>query len=98
MENGKISLSDIINKLGEDRELYFNAVSPPVIQSSNFCYPTVAKMREALLNEFEIPVYTRGMNPTVNILRKKMAALEGTEDALITSSGCAAISCALSSS
>jgi cystathionine beta-lyase/cystathionine gamma-synthase len=95
MENMERRLSDIINKLGEERDLYFNAVSPPIIQSSNFCYPTVAKMREALSNEFEIPVYTRGMNPTVNILRKKMAALEGTEDALITSSGCAAISYAV---
>jgi len=95
MEQGKMRLSDIINRLGEEREQYFNAVSPPIIQSSNFCYPTVAQMRAALADEFKIPVYTRGMNPTVNILRKKLAALEGTEDALMTSSGCAAISYAV---
>jgi len=90
-----MTLSDIINQLGEDRERYFNAVSPPIIQTSNFCQPTVKRLREALEHEFEIPIYTRGMNPTVNILRQKLAALEGTEDALITSSGCAAISCAV---
>jgi cystathionine beta-lyase len=90
-----MTISEIINHLGEDRENYFNAVSPPIIQSSNFRYPTVKAMRNALANEYSEPVYTRGNNPTVEILRKKMAALEGTEDALITSSGSAAISCAV---
>jgi len=90
-----MSISEIINHLGEEREKYFNAVSPPVIQSSNFCFPSVQSMREALGNEFQKHVYTRGNNPTVEILRKKIAALEGAEDALITSSGSAAISCAV---
>lgn len=90
-----MTLSEILNHLGEERENYFNAVSPPIIQSSNFRYPTVKAMRKALANEYTEPVYTRGNNPTVEILRKKMAALEGTEDALITSSGSAAISCAV---
>jgi cystathionine beta-lyase len=90
-----MTISEIINHLGEDREKYFNAVSPPIIQSSNFRYKTVKDMRKALADEYFEPVYTRGNNPTVEILRKKMAALEGTEDALITSSGCAAISCAV---
>jgi cystathionine beta-lyase/cystathionine gamma-synthase len=90
-----MKLSDIINRLGEEREQYFNAVAPPIIQSSNFSYPSVARMREALADEFNVPVYTRGMNPTVSILREKLAALEGTENALITSSGCAAISYAV---
>jgi cystathionine beta-lyase len=90
-----MTLSEILNHLGEDRENYFNAVSPPIIQSSNFRYKSVNDMRKALADEYSEPVYTRGNNPTVEILRKKMAALEGTEDALITSSGCAAISCAV---
>jgi cystathionine beta-lyase len=90
-----MTISEIINQLGEEREKYFNAVSPPIIQSSNFCFPSVQSMREALGNEFQKHVYTRGNNPTVEILRKKIAALEGAEDALITSSGSAAISCAV---
>ena len=90
-----MKLSEIINHLGEERERYFNAVSPPVIQSSNFCFPTVEAMRTALQAEFENPIYTRGVNPTVTILRKKIAALEHAEDALVFSSGCAAISSAI---
>ncbi|MFH0895121.1 MAG: PLP-dependent aspartate aminotransferase family protein [Bacteroidota bacterium] len=90
-------ISHILNQLGEDREHYYNAVSPPVIQTSNFCFPTVQAMRENINREFDIPFYTRGNNPTVAILRKKLAALEGTEDALVTSSGCAAITAAVMS-
>jgi cystathionine beta-lyase/cystathionine gamma-synthase len=92
---GDHELSYILNALGEERELYFNAGAPPIVQTSNFCFKTVAEMRNSLKNESEIPFYTRGANPTTDILRKKMAALEKTEDALIFSSGSAAISCAV---
>lgn len=90
-----MTLPEILNHLGEERERYFGAVAPPVIQTSNFCYRTVEEMRNALQDEFSLPVYSRGVNPTVTILRKKLAALEHTEDALVTASGCAAISTAV---
>ena len=48
-------------------------------------------MREALKNEDSVPFYTRGVNPTVSILREKVAALESAEDALIFGSGSAAM-------
>jgi cystathionine beta-lyase/cystathionine gamma-synthase len=84
-------LSHILNHLGEDREAGFNAVVPPIAQSGNFSYPTVDALRNAMRNEFEVPLYTRGVNPTVAIVRKKLAALEHAEDALLFSSGSAAI-------
>lgn len=90
-----MDLAYIINHLGEEREKYFNAVSPPIIQSSNFVSKTVADMRHTLQHEFEEPFYTRGYNPTVAILRKKLAALEGADDALVTSSGSAAAAIAI---
>jgi len=37
-------------------------------------------------------IYSRGNNPTLTILRKKLAALDGAEEALVFSSGVAAIS------
>jgi len=88
-------LSEILNATGEEREQYFHAVAPPVIQTSNFSYPSVAAMREALQHEFEQPFYSRGYNPTLAILRKKLAALEGTEDALVCGSGSAAVAIAV---
>jgi len=90
-----MDLSYILNHLGEDRERYFGAVAPPIVQSSIFAFPTVAAMREGFRDEFGNHVYTRGNNPTVEILRKKVAALEGAEDCLMFGSGAAAISAAV---
>lgn len=90
-----MQLSEILNHLGEDRELYFQAVSPPVIQSSNFVLPDLATFRRVFSDELANHVYTRGNNPTVEILRKKLAALEGTEDALVFGSGAGAVAVAV---
>ncbi len=84
-------LSFILNHLGEEREKYFHAVSPPVIQTSNFAFPDVASLQKAMQDEMGHHLYSRGNNPTVEILRKKLAALEKTEDALVFSSGASAI-------
>lgn len=86
-----MDLSYIINQLGEDRELYFNAIAPPIVQSSNFAFNTVGEMRNLLQDEYKGFLYSRGNNPTVDILRQKLAALDGAEDALVFGSGAAAI-------
>lgn len=86
-----MDLSYILNELGEERENYFNAVAPPIIQTSNFTFKNVADFREALSDEYYALLYSRGNNPTVDILRKKLAALDGAEDALVFGSGIASI-------
>lgn len=88
-------LSDILTHLGEDRQHYFNAVAPPIIQTSNFAYTTLDEFRQAFTDESAHHLYTRGNNPTVAILRQKLAALEGAEDALVFGSGIAAVSMAV---
>lgn len=85
----------IINELGEERSAYNGAVSPPLMASTNYCFTTVAGLREAIAHEMDVPFYTRGHNPTVAILRKKIAALEGAEECLMFSSGSAAVSAAV---
>ncbi len=90
-----MELSQIINELGEDREHYFNATTPPLIQSSNFSYSSVAEMARHLDHEDEIPFYTRGVNPTTDMLQQKLAALEGTEKAIVVGSGSAAMAMAV---
>ncbi len=92
-----MNLTEILNHLGEDPESYFGAVVPPIFQSTNFRFKTLKNLRLALKDETQNPVYTRGCNPTVRILRQKVAALEGTEDALIFSSGSAAVAAAVMS-
>lgn len=86
-----MDLSYILNELGEDREQYFNAIAPPIIQTSNFKFNTVEDFRAALADEYKGNLYSRGFNPTIDILRKKLAALDGAEDALVFSSGIAAV-------
>ena len=87
-----MDLSYILNHLGEERETYRGAVSPPIFQSSIFAFETVDKFRQGFKDEFRRTTYTRGNNPTVEILRKKVAALEGSEDCLMFGSGAGAIS------
>ncbi len=86
-----MDISYIINELGEERENYFNAIAPPIIQTSNFKFNSVEDFRDALANEHQGQLYSRGFNPTSDILRKKLAALDGAEDALVFGSGIAAI-------
>lgn len=82
--------SFILNEYAEDRENYFNAVSPPIMQTSNFVFKTVDEMRSAFADEYSTYLYSRGRNPTVDILRKKLAALDGAEDCLVFNNGAAA--------
>lgn len=86
-----MDLSYILNEFAEERENYFNAVSPPIMQTSNFVFNTVDEMRKAFADEYSVFLYSRGKNPTTEILRKKLAALDGAEDCLVFSSGAAAI-------
>lgn len=85
-----MDLSYIVNELGEERELYFNAIAPPLVQTSNFAFDTVDDMRRRFQDEMGGYIYSRGLNPTVDILRKKLAALDGAEDALVFNNGAAA--------
>ncbi len=91
----KKHLSEILIHTGEERKQYFNAVSPPIIQTSNFAFSSFDEFRLAFSDELTQRVYSRGNNPTVEILRKKLAALEGSEDALVFSSGMGAVSAAV---
>ncbi len=86
-----MDVSYILNEFAEDREFYFNAIAPPIIQTSNFAFSTVDEMRRAFADEYSTYLYSRGLNPTVDMLRKKLAALDGAEECLVFNSGAAAI-------
>lgn len=88
-------ISYIINHLGEDRENYYNAITPPVFQTSNYVFRNVNEIRKAIADEKNSHIYSRGNNPTLDMLCKKVAALEDTDEALAFASGMAAISSAL---
>jgi len=91
----KQDIDNILLHLAEDRNKYYNAVSPPIIQTSNFVFDSIEHLRESIKDEIDNHIYTRGNNPTVEILRRKIAALEKAEDALIVGSGSSAMSIAV---
>ena len=70
----------------------FEAVVPPIVQTSLFTFSSYDEMVATYRGERNRPVYTRGLNPTVRMFEEMLAKLEGAEDALGFASGMAAIS------
>lgn len=91
MSEKKLDLSFILNELGEERDQYFRAIAPPIMQTSNFAFSNVEDLAKVFEDEFSAYLYSRGLNPTIDILRTKLAALDGAEDCLVFNSGASAI-------
>jgi cystathionine beta-lyase/cystathionine gamma-synthase len=87
-------ISSILNELGEDG-FAFNPVSIPIYETSNFCFQSFTEFQQALSQEDEAHLYTRGNNPTVEVVEKKLAALEGGAKAKLFAAGVGAISSAV---
>ncbi|QRM30357.1 PLP-dependent transferase [Microvirga sp. VF16] len=78
--------------LAHDGDHAYEAVVPPIAQTSLFTFGSYAEMEATYRGENVRPTYTRGLNPTVRLFEEKMAALECGEDAIGFASGMAAIS------
>ena len=78
--------------VAHDESNAFEAVVPPIVQTSLFTFPSYDEMVSAYRGEIVRPIYTRGLNPTVRAFEEMLAKLEGGEDAMGFASGMAAIS------
>lgn len=87
MENHQYCPANICTHLGDDYDRYLGAIVPPMFQNTLF-----TRKREN--HGYS---YTRINNPTIEILEKKLAALENAPAARVFSSGIAAITATLSS-
>jgi O-succinylhomoserine sulfhydrylase len=65
--------------------------SEALFLTSSFVHPDAATAAARFANEEEAFVYTRFSNPTVAMMERRLAALEGTEACIGTASGMAAI-------
>ena len=65
--------------------------SEALFLTSSFVHPDAATAAARFANEEEAFVYSRFANPTVTMMERRLAALEGTEACIATSSGMAAI-------
>jgi cystathionine beta-lyase/cystathionine gamma-synthase len=68
---------------------------PPVYQTSVFAFDSLEQVDQAFGGEEGAFVYSRYGNPTVRALETALAHLEGTEAALVASSGMAALAVAV---
>lgn len=78
--------------VAHDETHAFEAVVPPLVQTSLFTFSSYDEMVSTYRGEKVRPVYTRGLNPTVRLFEEMLAKLEGAEDALGFASGMSAIS------
>jgi len=67
-------------------------MATPIVQTSLFAYPDLDSFITAAKEENRNPVYSRGTNPTVEVLETKLAALEHGEACKCFGSGIAAAS------
>ncbi|HKP45769.1 MAG TPA: aminotransferase class I/II-fold pyridoxal phosphate-dependent enzyme [Pyrinomonadaceae bacterium] len=95
--DSKFSPSTVAVHGGEHAaEQPFGAVVSPVFHTATFAFESFDQMRRYARGELpDAYFYSRYANPTVAEAERKIAALEGAEAAVVTSSGSAATFCAL---
>ncbi len=79
----------------EERHKNRGAVVPPIYQNSLFTFESWNDIDKAFDDPFLNSIYTRGNNPSVSAVEKKIAKLAGGECAKLFSSGMGAISSAI---
>jgi cystathionine beta-lyase/cystathionine gamma-synthase len=75
---------------GEDRHGQAAPLTTPITQASVFVVPRLEDLRRYAEGKRDVYLYSRYGNPTLTSVEQKVAALEGAEAALVTSSGMAA--------
>ncbi|MGB0678440.1 MAG: trans-sulfuration enzyme family protein [Polyangiales bacterium] len=80
---------------GEPRRYAYDALAAPIVQTATYCFANTAELIEYMQGRREREEYGRYGNPTVRLVEDKVAALEGSEDAVAFSSGMAAVTAAI---
>ncbi len=80
---------------GQEADPVTGAVAVPIYQTSAYKFESTDHAAKLFSLEEEGNIYTRIMNPTTDVLEKRMTALEGGVGALATASGQAAMTTAI---
>jgi cystathionine beta-lyase/cystathionine gamma-synthase len=75
---------------GEERHGHAGPLTTPITQTSVFVIPGLKELRRYAKGDRDLYLYSRFGNPTVKAVEDKVAALEGAEAAVLTSSGMSA--------
>lgn len=93
--NKEWKIETMISHYAEEREKYEGAVVPPIFQNSLFVFDSWEAIDKAFDDRINTSIYSRGRNPGVHMVEKKMAALAGGEKSKLFTSGMAAITAAV---
>jgi len=80
---------------GEDRARPGHALTEPVVQTATYSFPDTRALTDYMEGKVTREEYGRYGNPTVRAAEQKLAALEGTQDAVAFGSGMAAMTTAI---
>lgn len=95
MGTTETNLQTLAIHAGESPDPTTGALVPPLYFATTFHLGNTENGAAVFSGEKEGYVYTRWANPTITVLEKRVAALEGGEAAVATASGMAAISTTL---
>jgi methionine-gamma-lyase len=95
MNKDKFKFDTMLIHGGSDHVNPENALNPPIFQTSTFVFHDTDHIEKVMSFESSDCVYTRGNNPTLKILEKRMAILENGVASVAFASGMAAISSVL---
>jgi cystathionine gamma-synthase len=92
-ERRTITSTDSVHT-GDDKKKAYDAIPMPVVQTSTYTFADTAEIVAHTEGRHPDPArgeYGRYGNPTVHAVERRLAALEGTEDAALFASGMAAL-------
>lgn len=95
MTESKIGMQTLAIHAGEEPDATTGALVPPLYLATTYHLGSTENGAALFSGEKEGYVYTRWANPTVTVLEKRVAALEGGGAAVATASGMAAITTTL---
>src|SRR5215471_11087474 len=80
---------------GEPKQYAHDSLTLPIIQTATYTFENTAELVAYMEGHREREEYGRYGNPTVRVLEERIAALEGTDDAVAFASGMAATTSAI---
>ena len=96
---GQLNFGTRAIKAGEGPDPATQALNTPIYETSTYAYASTREfeigIEDAMSWQPGACLYSRSTNPTTMALEKKIASLEGAEDAAITACGMAAVNLAL---
>ncbi|WP_043934090.1 methionine gamma-lyase [Bacillus sp. EB01] len=95
MDEKELQLETRMIHSGYEPKDHHGSLVPPLFQTSTFVFDDAVQGEKRFAGNEDGYIYTRLGNPTISILEKRIAELEGAEAALAFSSGMAAVSAIL---